>query len=91
MSDDIVKFEVDGRPVEGRQGQMIMEVTDAIGVYIPRFCYHEKLSIAANCRMCLVEVEKAAKPLPACATPIGEGMKVFTRSPKAAAAQKATM
>ena len=91
MSDDIVKFEVDGRPVEGRQGQMIMEVTDAIGVYIPRFCYHEKLSIAANCRMCLVEVEKAPKPLPACATPIGEGMKVFTRSPKAAAAQKATM
>ena len=91
MSNDIVKFEVDGRPVEGRKGQMIMEVTDAIGAYIPRFCYHEKLSIAANCRMCLVEVEKAPKPLPACATPIGEGMKVFTRSPKAAAAQKATM
>ena len=91
MSNDIVKFEVDGKPVEGREGQMIMEVTDAIGAYIPRFCYHEKLSIAANCRMCLVEVEKAPKPLPACATPIGEGMKVFTRSPKAAAAQKATM
>ncbi len=91
MSDDIVKFEVDGEPVEGRQGQMIMQVTDAIGAYIPRFCYHEKLSIAANCRMCLVEVEKAPKPMPACATPIGEGMKVFTRSPKAISAQKATM
>ena len=91
MTDDIVKFEVDGEPVEGRQGQMIMEVTDAIGAYIPRFCYHEKLSIAANCRMCLVEVEKAPKPMPACATPIGEGMKVFTRSPKAISAQKATM
>jgi NADH-quinone oxidoreductase subunit G len=91
MSDDIVKFEVDGKPVEGRRGQMIMQVTDAIGAYIPRFCYHEKLSIAANCRMCLVEVEKAPKPLPACATPIGEGMKVFTRSPKAISAQKATM
>jgi len=91
MSDDIVKFEVDGEPVEGKKGQMIMEVTDAIGAYIPRFCYHEKLSIAANCRMCLVEVEKAPKPMPACATPIGEGMKVFTRSPKAISAQKATM
>ena len=70
---------------------MIMQVTDAIGVYIPRFCYHEKLSVAANCRMCLVEVEKALKPMPACATPIGDGMKVFTRSPKAISAQKATM
>ncbi len=70
---------------------MIMEVTDAIGAYIPRFCYHEKLSVAANCRMCLVEVEKAPKPMPACATPIGDGMKVFTRSPKAISAQKATM
>ncbi len=91
MSDDSVKFEVDGEPVEGRQGQMIMQVTDAIGVYIPRFCYHEKLSIAANCRMCLVEVDKALKPLPACATPINDGMKVFTRSPLAISAQKATM
>ena len=61
------------------------------GVYIPRFCYHDKLSIAANCRMCLVEVEKAPKPLPACATPVAEGMKVFTKSPKAISAQKATM
>ncbi len=91
MSDDIVNIEVDGKPVEARKGQMIIEATDAIGTYIPRFCYHEKLSIAANCRMCLVEVEKAPKPLPACATPITEGMKVFTRSPYAIAAQKATM
>ncbi len=91
MSDDIVNIEVDGKPVEARKGQMVMEVTDRIGAYIPRFCYHEKLSIAANCRMCLVEVEKAPKPLPACATPVGEGMKIFTRSAKAISAQKATM
>ncbi len=91
MSDDIVKFEVDGEPVEGKKGQMIMEVTDAMGAYIPRFCYHAKLSIAANCRMCLVEVDKSPTPLPACATPIGEGMKVFTRSSIAISAQKATM
>ena len=79
MSDDIVNIEVDGKPVEARKGQMIIEVTDNIGAYVPRFCYHEKLSIAANCRMCLVEVEKAPKPMPACATPVGEGMKIFTR------------
>ena len=91
MSDDVVNIEVDGKPVEARKGQMIMQVTDRIGAYIPRFCYHEKLSVAANCRMCLVEVEKAPKPLPACATPVGEGMKIFTKSPKAIAAQKATM
>ncbi|NIV18961.1 MAG: NADH-quinone oxidoreductase subunit G [Woeseiaceae bacterium] len=91
MSDDIVNIEVDGQPVEAKRGQMVIEVTDRIGAYVPRFCYHEKLSIAANCRMCLVEVEKAPKPLPACATPVGEGMKVFTKSPNAIAAQKATM
>ena len=91
MSDDTVNIEVDGKPVEARKGQMIIQVTDGIGAYVPRFCYHEKLSIAANCRMCLVEVEKAPKPMPACATPVMEGMKVFTRSPSAIAAQKATM
>lgn len=91
MSDDIVNIEVDGKPVAAKKGQMLIEATDAIGAYIPRFCYHEKLSVAANCRMCLVEVEKAPKPMPACATPVGEGMKVFTKSPKAIAAQKATM
>ncbi len=91
MSDDTVNIEVDGKPVEAKKGQMVIEVTDRVGAYVPRFCYHEKLSIAANCRMCLVEVEKAPKPLPACATPVNEGMKIFTRSPKAIAAQKATM
>jgi NADH-quinone oxidoreductase subunit G len=68
-----------------------MQVTDPADIYIPRFCYHDKLTVAANCRMCLVEVEKAPKPLPACATPVTEGMKVFTKSPKAVAAQRATM
>ncbi len=91
MSDDTVNIEVDGKPVEAKRGQMVIEVTDAVGAYIPRFCYHEKLSVAANCRMCLVEIEKAPKPMPACATPVGEGMKIFTRSPAAIAAQKATM
>ena len=91
MSEDIVNIEVDGEPVEAKKGQMIIQVTDDMGTYIPRFCYHQKLSIAANCRMCLVEVEKAPKPLPACATPVMEGMKVFTRSPAAIAAQRATM
>jgi NADH-quinone oxidoreductase subunit G len=91
MSDDTVVIEVDGERVEARRGQMIIEATDAVGTYVPRFCYHEKLSIAANCRMCLVEVEKAPKPLPACATPVTDGMKVFTKSPYAIAAQKATM
>ncbi|SVE21783.1 uncharacterized protein METZ01_LOCUS474637, partial [marine metagenome] len=70
---------------------MIIAVTDEIGTYVPRFCYHKKLSVAANCRMCLVEVEKAPNPMAACATPIMEGMKIFTRSPAAIAAQKATM
>ncbi|MEM7432533.1 MAG: NADH-quinone oxidoreductase subunit NuoG [Pseudomonadota bacterium] len=91
QSDNIVNIEVDGQPVEAKKGQMVIEATDACGAYVPRFCYHEKLSIAANCRMCLVEVEKAPKPLPACATPVGEGMKIFTKSPKAISAQKATM
>jgi NADH-quinone oxidoreductase subunit G len=91
MSDDTVNIEVDGKAIEARKGQMVIEVTDAIGCYVPRFCYHEKLSVAANCRMCLVEIEKAPKPMPACATPVGEGMKIFTRSAKAIAAQKATM
>jgi NADH-quinone oxidoreductase subunit G len=88
---DVVNVEVDGRPVKARKGAMIIHVTDAEGAYVPRFCYHDKLPIAANCRMCLVEVEKAPKPLPACATPVAEGMKIFTKSPAAIGAQKATM
>jgi NADH-quinone oxidoreductase subunit G len=91
MSEELVNIEVDGVPMKARKNAMLIQATDANGVYVPRFCYHDKLSIAANCRMCLVEVEKAPKPLPACATPVAEGMKVFTKSPKAISAQKATM
>jgi len=91
MSNDIIEIEVDGKSIQAKKGQMIIEATDTTSSYVPRFCYHSKLSIAANCRMCLVEVEKASKPLPACATPVSEGMKIFTRSPYAIAAQKATM
>ena len=91
MSEELVNIEVDGVPVKARKGAMLIHATDAQGIYVPRFCYHDKLSIAANCRMCLVEVEKAPKPMPACATPVAEGMKVFTKSPKAISAQKATM
>jgi NADH-quinone oxidoreductase subunit G len=90
MSDE-VNIEVNGVALKARKGEMIMQATDRADVYIPRFCYHAKLTVAANCRMCLVEVEKAPKPMPACATPVMEGMKVFTRSPKAVAAQRATM
>ncbi|MEM9057366.1 MAG: NADH-quinone oxidoreductase subunit NuoG [Pseudomonadota bacterium] len=89
--DNQVTVEVNGVPVQATKGQMLIEVTDKAGIYVPRFCYHEKLSIAANCRMCLVEVEKAPKPLPACATPVMDGMKVMTKSPRAISAQKATM
>ncbi|RMG37729.1 MAG: NADH-quinone oxidoreductase subunit G [Gammaproteobacteria bacterium] len=91
MSDEMITIEVDGRQLKARPGQMLIEVTDAAGITVPRFCYHKHLSVAANCRMCLVEVEKAPKPLPACATPCTDGMKVFTRSPLARAAQKGTM
>ncbi|NND64691.1 MAG: 2Fe-2S iron-sulfur cluster binding domain-containing protein, partial [Gammaproteobacteria bacterium] len=73
MTDDTVQLEIDGKPVTAKKGQMLIEVTDREQAYVPRFCYHNKLSIAANCRMCLVEVEKAPKPLPACATPVAEG------------------
>jgi NADH-quinone oxidoreductase subunit G len=89
--DDFVNVEVDGVAVKAKKGAMIIHVTDQNRRYVPRFCYHDKLPVAANCRMCLVEVEKAPKPLPACATPVAEGMKIFTRSPNAIAAQKATM
>ena len=91
MLDDTITIEVDGKPVQARKGQMLIEVTDANDVYVPRFCYHEKLTVAANCRMCLVEVEKAPKPLPACATPVMDGMKVHTQSEYARSAQKSVM
>ncbi|MDR2216139.1 MAG: NADH-quinone oxidoreductase subunit NuoG [Nevskiaceae bacterium] len=89
--DNTVTITVDGVPMKARKGDMLIRVTDANNVYVPRFCYHEKLPVAANCRMCLVEVEKAPKPLPACATPVAEGMVVHTRSVKAIAAQKSVM
>jgi NADH-quinone oxidoreductase subunit G len=90
-AEDCVNVEIDGRPYQARKGAMIIEVTDANGITVPRFCYHKKLSIAANCRMCMVEVEKAPKPLPACATPVSEGMKIFTQSKLARDTQKAIM
>ena len=86
-----IKIEVDGQELEAQPGEMLIQVTDRNGIYIPRFCYHDKLSVAANCRMCLVEVERAPKPMPACATPVMDGMKVMTRSKLAIEAQKGTM
>ncbi len=86
-----ITVEVDGKKLEASPGQMLIEITDAAGITVPRFCYHKKLSVAANCRMCLVEVENAPKPLPACATPVADGMKAWTCSPLARQAQKGTM
>ena len=91
MSDDQINITVDGQQLQARKGQMLIEVTDAAGITIPRFCYHKKLSVAANCRMCLVEVEKAPKPLPACATPVAPDMVVKTGSELATGAQQGTM
>ena len=88
---DMVNIEVDGVPIQAPKGSMIIQATDKAGISIPRFCYHRKLSIAANCRMCLVDVEKAPKPMPACATPVMEGMKVFTQSRRAIDAQHGVM
>jgi NADH-quinone oxidoreductase subunit G len=87
----MVEIEVDGKKVEIAEGSMVMHAADKAGTYIPHFCYHKKLSIAANCRMCLVEVEKAPKPMPACATPVTQGMVVRTKSEKAIKAQKSVM
>lgn len=84
-------IEIDGKTFEVENGKMIIEVADEAGIYIPRFCYHKKLSVAANCRMCLVEVENGRKPVPACATPITNGMKVFTKSEEAIRSQQAVM
>jgi len=88
---ETVNIEVDGIPLEVPRNSMIIEATDKAGINIPRFCYHPKLSIAANCRMCLVDVEKAPKPMPACATPVMEGMKVYTQSRRAIDAQHGVM
>ncbi|MCE7915209.1 MAG: NADH-quinone oxidoreductase subunit G [Nitrosomonas sp. PRO4] len=87
----MVNIEIDGKQVSVPKGSTIMDGAKQLGVYIPHFCYHKKLSIAANCRMCLVQVEKAPKPLPACATPVMDGMKVYTHSQQAVTAQKGVM
>ncbi|MDR3221298.1 MAG: NADH-quinone oxidoreductase subunit NuoG [Candidatus Accumulibacter sp.] len=84
----MLDIEIDGKQLQVPPGSTIMDAARALGAYIPHFCYHKKLSIAANCRMCLVQVEKAPKPMPACATPVTNGMKVFTHSELAVAAQK---
>lgn len=87
----MLDIEIDGKQVQVPSGSTIMDAAQLTGAYIPHFCYHKKLSIAANCRMCLVQVEKAPKPLPACATPVTSGMKVFTHSELAVTAQKGVM
>ena len=88
---DMVNIEVDGQAMEVPKNSMIIEATDKAGISIPRFCYHSKLSIAANCRMCLVDIEKAPKPMPACATPVMDGMKIYTHSRRAVDAQHGVM
>ena len=87
----MVEIELDGKKVEVQEGCMVMHAAEKAGTYIPHFCYHKKLSIAANCRMCLVDVEKAPKPMPACATPVTQGMIVRTKSDKAIKAQQSVM
>jgi NADH-quinone oxidoreductase subunit G len=87
----MIELELDGKKVSVAEGSMVMHAADAAGVTIPHFCYHRKLSIAANCRMCLVDIEKAPKPMPACATPVTAGMIVRTKSDKALKAQKSVM
>ena len=87
----MVEIEIDGKKVEVAEGSMVMHAAEKAGIYVPHFCYHKKLSIAANCRMCLVDVEKAPKPMPACATPVMQGMIVRTKSEKAIKAQQGVM
>ena len=87
----MVEIEIDGRKVQAQEGSMVIRAAEENGTYIPHFCYHRKLSIAANCRMCLVDIEKAPKPMPACATPVTQGMIIRTKSDKAIKAQKSVM
>src|SRR3954469_6210253 len=91
MAQAQVNIEIDGNVIAVPANSTVIEAANRLGIYIPHFCYHKKLSIAANCRMCLVQVEKAPKPLPACATPVAEGMKVQTHSAAAIGAQKGVM
>ena len=87
----MIEIQLDGQKVDVLEGSTIMHAAEKAGTYIPHFCYHKKLSIAANCRMCLVDVEKAPKPMPACATPVTQGMIVHTKNDKAIKAQKGVM
>jgi len=87
----MVEIEIDGRKVQAQEGSMVIRAAEENGTYIPHFCYHKKLSIAANCRMCLVDIEKAPKPMPACATPVTQGMIIRTKSEKAIKAQQSVM
>lgn len=87
----MANIEINGKPLQVADGAMVIEAADSAGITIPRFCYHKKLSVAANCRMCLVEIEKVAKPVPACATPVTDGMKIFTKSTMALEAQQSVM
>jgi NADH-quinone oxidoreductase subunit G len=87
----MIEIELDGQKVSVAEGSVVMHAADAAGVYIPHFCYHKKLSIAANCRMCLVDIEKMPKPMPACATPVTNGMVVRSKSEKATKAQQSVM
>ena len=90
MSDSIT-LTINGQQIESPAGRLLIDVADDNNIAIPRFCYHKKLSVAANCRMCLVEIERSPKPMPACATNVVDGMIVQTRSAAAIAAQKSTM
>ena len=90
MSDSIT-LTINGQQIVAEAGRLLIDVADDNNIVVPRFCYHKKLSVAANCRMCLVEIERAPKPMPACATHVADGMVVQTRSAKAIAAQKSTM
>jgi NADH-quinone oxidoreductase subunit G len=88
---DFIEIEIDGKKIQAKPHQTVIQAADDAGIYIPRFCYHKELSIVANCRMCLVDVEKAPKPMPACAMPLTPGMKISTKSPKAVEAQRSVM
>ncbi|VAX13932.1 NADH-ubiquinone oxidoreductase chain G [hydrothermal vent metagenome] len=91
VTKQMVNIEINGKKLQVPQGSMVIEAADSAGMTIPRFCYHHKLSVAANCRMCLVDIEKMPKPVPACATPVTDGMKILTHSAKALDAQKSVM
>lgn len=91
IDNSTIKINIDGVEFSAKKGSKIIEIADEVGIYIPRFCYHKKLSVAANCRMCLVEIEKSPKLVAACATPVMDGMKIFTNTDKVIDAQRAVM